>query len=64
MHLHVVPKVGLGGEALVTLLAGEGLLLGVDAPVTNKLGRHPERLAAVGALVALGFCVDPPVVLE
>lgn len=64
MHLHVMPKVGLGGEALVTLLAGEGLLLGVDAPVANELGRHPERLATVRTLVALGFRVDPPVVLE
>lgn len=38
VHLHVVPQVGLGGEALVTLLAGERLLLGVDAAVADELG--------------------------
>lgn len=64
MHLHVVPQVGLGGEALVTLLAGERFLLGVDAAVADELGGHPERLAAVGALVAFGLGVDPSVVLE
>ncbi len=64
MHLHVVPQVGLGGEALVTLLAGERLLLGVDAAVADELGGHPERLATVGALVALWLGVDPSVVFE
>lgn len=37
VHLCVVPKVGLGGEAFVALLAGEGLLLGVDSPVADEL---------------------------
>ena len=64
MHLHVVPQVGPGGEALVALLAGEGLLLGVDPPVADQLGGDAERLAAVGALVALGLRVDAPVVLQ
>lgn len=64
MHLHVVPQVGLGGEALVALLAGERLLLGVDAAVADELGGHPERLATVGALVPFWLGVDPSVVLE
>lgn len=64
MHLHVVPQVGPGREALVALLAGEGLLFGVDAAVADQLGGNPEGLAAVGALVAFGLSVDPPVVLE
>lgn len=64
MHLHVVPQVGLGGEALVALLAGEGLLLGVDPAVADELRGHPERLPAVRALVALGLGVNAPVVLE
>ena len=64
MHLHVVPQVGLGREALVALLAGERLLLGVDAAVADERRGHPERLATVGALVAFGFSVDPSVVLE
>jgi len=64
VHLHVVPEVGPGGEALVALLAGEGLLLGVDPPVADELGGDAEGLAAVGALVALGLCVDAPVVLQ
>lgn len=42
VHLHVVPQVGLGGEALVALLAGERLLLGVDATMADELGGHPE----------------------
>lgn len=64
MHLHVVPQVGLGGEAFVALLAGEWLLLGVDAAVADELGGHPEGLAAVGALVAFGLSMDAPVVLQ
>lgn len=64
VHLHVVPQVGLGGEALVTLLAGEWLLLGVDAAVADELCGHPERLAAVRALVAFRLGMDPSVVLE
>lgn len=64
MHLHVVPQVGPGREAFVALLAGERLLLGVDPAVADELGGHPERLAAVGALVAFGLSVDPAVVLE
>lgn len=64
MHLHVVPQVGFGGEALVALLAGEGLLLGVDSAVADELCGHPERLPAVGALIALGLRVNAPVVLE
>lgn len=64
VHLHVVPQVGLGGEALVALLAGERLLLGVDAPVADELRGHSEGLPAVGALVALRLGVDAPVVLE
>lgn len=64
VHLHVVPQVGLGGEALVALLAGERLLLGVDAAVTDELSGHPEGLPAVGALVAFGLSVDAPVVLQ
>lgn len=64
MHLHVVPQVGLGGEALVALLAGERLLLGVDAAVTDELSGHPEGLPAVRALVAFGLSVDAPVVLQ
>lgn len=64
VHLHVVPQVGPGGEALVTLLAREGLLLGVDPPVADELGRDAEGLAAVGALVALGLRVDATVVLQ
>ncbi|KAF7647823.1 hypothetical protein LDENG_00166040, partial [Lucifuga dentata] len=64
VHLHVVPQVGLGGEALVALLAGEGLLLGVDSAVADELGGHTEGLAAVRALVAFGFSVNPSVVLQ
>lgn len=64
MHLHVVPQVGARGEVFVTLLAGEGLLLGVDAPVADERRGHPEGLAAVGALMAFGLGVDPPMVLQ
>lgn len=64
MHLGMVPEVGPGGKAAVTLRAGKGPLLGVDAAVAHQLGGHPERLAAVGALVALGLGVDAPVVFE
>lgn len=64
MHLHVVPQVGLGREALVTLRAGERLLLGVDAAMTDELGGDTEGLATVRALVAFGLSVDPSVVLE
>lgn len=64
MHLHVVPQVGLGGKALVTLLAGERLLLGMDAAMADELGGHPEGLATVGALIAFGLSVDASVVFE
>lgn len=64
MHLHVVPQVGPGCEALVTLLAGEWLLLGMDAAVANKRRRHPEGFATVKAAVAFGLGVDPAVVLK
>lgn len=64
VDLHVVPQVGLGGEALVAVLAGERLLLGVDPPVADQLRGNPERLAAVGTLVAFGFGVNAPVVLQ
>lgn len=37
MHLLMVPQVGLAGKALVTQQAGEGLLFGVDPPVTYEL---------------------------
>lgn len=64
MQLHVVAQVGLAGEAFVALLAGEGFLLGVDAPVDYELGGHTEGLSALRALVALGLRMDAPVVLE
>lgn len=64
MHLHVVPEVGLGGEALVALLAGEGLFLGVDAAVTDELGGNPEGFPTVRALVAFGLGVNAAVVLQ
>lgn len=64
MHLHVVPEVGLGREALVALLTGEGLLFGVDAAVADELRGNPECFAAVGALVTFGLGVDPSVVLQ
>lgn len=64
MHLHVVPQIGPGREALVTLLAGERLLFGVDAAVADERRGHPERLAAVGTAVPFGFGVDPAVVLQ
>lgn len=64
VHLGMVPEVGPGREAAVALRAGEWPLLGVDAAVTHQLGGHPEGLATVGALVALGLCVDAPMVLE
>ena len=64
MHLLVVAEVRLAGETLVTLLAGEGLLLGVDAAMADELGGHTEGLATVWALITFGFGVDPSVVLE
>lgn len=45
-------------------MAGEWLLLGVDAAVADELCGDPEGLATVWALVAFGLSVDPPVVLE
>ena len=54
VHLHVVPQVGLGGEALVAVLAGERLFLGVNAAVADELCGHTEGLAAVRTLVAFG----------
>lgn len=64
MHLLVVAQVGLAGEALVTLLAGKGLFLGVDAPVADELGGHTEGLSTVRALETFGLSVNTPVVLE
>lgn len=64
MHFLVVAQVGLAGEALVTLLAREGLFLGVDAPMADELGGHAEGLATVGALVTFGLGVDASVVFE
>lgn len=59
----MVPQVGLGGEALVTLLAAERLLFGVDATVADELGGHPERFATIRTLVAFRLSVDPSVIL-
>lgn len=64
VHLGVVPKVGPGGEAAITLRAGKGPFLCVDSAVAHQLGGHPEGLATVRALVALWLGVDAPVVLE
>lgn len=64
MHLHMVPEVRLGGEALVTVLAGEGFLLGVDTTVADELRGHTEGLATVWTLVTFGLGVDPPMVLQ
>lgn len=36
----------------------------MDAAVADELGGDPESLAAVRALVTLGFCVDASVVFE
>lgn len=59
-----MPQVGLAGKALIAQQAGKGLLFGVDSSVTYELSGHAEGLAALEALVALGFCMDAPVVLE
>lgn len=64
MHLLMVPQVGLAGKALVAQQAGEGLLFGVDSSVTYELSGHAECLPTLQTLVALGLCVDAPVVLE
>lgn len=64
VHLLMVPQVALAGKALVAQQAGEGLLFGVDPPVTNELSGHAERLPTIQALVALGLRVNAPVVLE
>ena len=64
VHLHVVPQVGPGREALVAVLAGERLLLGVETPVAHERCGHTEGLAAVRTLVAFGLCVNTTVVLE
>lgn len=64
MHLLMVPEVGLARETLVAKEAGERLLFGVDAPVADKLGGDPEGLATLQALIAFGFCVNAPVILQ
>lgn len=45
-------------------MAGERLLFGVDAPVTDKLGGDPEGLATLQALIAFGLCVNAAVILQ
>lgn len=60
----MVAQVGLAREALVAQQAGKGFLFGVDSPVAYELSGHAESLAALQTLVALGFRVDAPVVLE
>lgn len=64
VHLGVVAQVGFGGEALVALRTGKGLLFGVHAAVTDELRGHSEGLPAVRTLVAFGLGVDAPVVLQ
>lgn len=64
VQLLVVSQVGLAGEPLITEHTGEGLLFSVNASVADELGGHAERLTAFQALVALGLCVDSPVVLQ
>lgn len=64
VHLLMVAQVGLAGKALVALQAGERLLFGVDASVTDELGGHAERLSALHTLVAFGLRVDAAVVLQ
>lgn len=64
VQLLVVSQVGFAGEAFITQNAGEGLLFSVNASVADKLGGHTECLSAFQALVALGLCVNSPVVLQ
>lgn len=64
VQLLVVSQVGLAGEALITENTGERLLFRVNASVAYKLGRHTKGLAAFQALVALGLCMNSPVVLQ
>lgn len=64
MHLLMVPQVGLAGKALVAQQAGEGLLFGVYPSVANELRGYTKRLSTLEALVALGLCVNAPVVLQ
>ena len=64
VHLLMVAQVGLARKALVALQAGERLLFGVDASVTDELSGHAERLSALQTLVAFGLGVDAPVVLQ
>lgn len=64
VHLLMVPQVGLAGKALVAQQAGKRLLFGVYPSVTYELSGHPERLPTLQALVALGLCVNPSVVLQ
>lgn len=64
VHLLMVPQVGLAGKALIAQQAGKGLLFGVDSSVTYELSGHTEGLATFQALVALGLCVNAPVILE
>lgn len=64
MHLLMVPEVRLARETFVAQEAREGLLFGVDAPVADKLGGDPEGFATLQALIAFGFCVNAPVILQ
>lgn len=64
MHLLMVPEVGLARETLVAKETGEGLLFGVDTPVADKLGGHPEGLATLQALIAFRFSVNAPMILQ
>lgn len=64
VQLLVMSQVGLAGEALIAERARERLLFSVNASVADELGGHAERLAAFQALVALGLCVNSPVVLQ
>lgn len=57
-------EVGFGREAFVAVRASEGLLLGVNATVTQQLGGHAECFTAVRALEAPWLRVDAPVVLQ
>lgn len=64
VHLHVMPEIGPGGEALVALRAGKWLLLGVDASVADELSGHSEGLPAIRALVTFRLGVNAPVVFQ
>lgn len=64
VHLLMVSQVRLAGKGLVAQQAGEGLLFGVDPSVTYELRGHTERFSTLQTLVALGLCMNAPVVLE